>query len=272
MKAVVIIPTRMAATRFPRKPLHKICGMPMIEHVFRRCVYAIGQESVWVATCDEEIKSVCQDFGANVIMTSSEHVRCTDRVAEAARSIDCDIVINVQGDEPVLDPKAIQQVLEPFRNNGGCLASNLIQRIDINQEDPNNYNLVKVAFNQNREALYFSREPIPTSKRNEDIKREYYKQIGLMAFRKDFLQIFSSLSPTPLECAESVDMLRVLEHGYPLNLVETQSKFFSVDIPADIYPVEEALKKDPLFFQYSRQLFTPKGDDLTRLSSNEGHT
>ena len=118
MKVAVLIPTRMAATRFPGKPLAKIMGMTMIEHVFQRCALAVGKESVWIATCDREIEEVAHGFGAKVIMTSNTHVRCTDRIAEAARSIQgVDIAINVQGDEPVLDPESLHQVLQPFRDN-----------------------------------------------------------------------------------------------------------------------------------------------------------
>jgi 3-deoxy-manno-octulosonate cytidylyltransferase (CMP-KDO synthetase) len=239
----------MAAQRFPGKPLTKIAGMTMIEHVYRRCAISVGAEAVWIATCDRSIEDAAKTFGAKVIMTADTHVRCTDRVAEAARKLDSDIVINVQGDEPVLDPESLNQVLRPFRENSGCLASNLIQKINPASEDPKNYNIVKVVFNKNKQALYFSREPIPSPQRT-DVKREYFKQIGLIAFRRDFLETFSKLAPTPLEAAESVDMLRMLEHGYTLDLVETQSRFLSVDIPGDVPPVEEALKHDPNFAKY----------------------
>jgi 3-deoxy-manno-octulosonate cytidylyltransferase (CMP-KDO synthetase) len=249
MKVAVIIPSRMAASRFPGKPLAKICGMPMIQHVYERCALEFGRDSVWIATCDEAIRQAGEGFGAQVVMTADTHVRCTDRVEEAARKIDADVVINVQGDEPVLDPSSLRLVLRPFEENKDCLASNLIQRIDPSVEDPKSYNLVKVVFNKKNHALYFSREAIPTGQRT-DFPREYYKQLGIMAFRKDFLELFSRLAPTPYEIIESCDMMRLVEHGYTLHFVKSESRSLSVDVPADIPPVEEALRVDPVFRRY----------------------
>ncbi len=250
LKTAVIIPCRMAATRFPGKPLTPILGLPMIEHVYKRCVLAVGADSVWIATCDSEIEEAAKKFHAPVIMTANTHTRCTDRVAEAALKINADIIVNVQGDEPVLNPQAIHDVLKPFKENKNCYASNLIQKINPEIENPTNYNIVKVVFNNQRNALYFSREPIPTQQRASEIP-QYFKQLGVMAFSRSFLQIFSKLPQTPLEILESVDMLRVLEHGYALQCVETQFQALAIDVPQDIPPVEEALKKDSYFKQYS---------------------
>jgi 3-deoxy-manno-octulosonate cytidylyltransferase (CMP-KDO synthetase) len=252
MKVAVMIPTRLAASRFPRKPLVQIMGMPMIEHVYRRAALAIDPKNVFIATCDEEIKTVCEGFGAKVIMTSDQHVRCTDRIAEAAKGLDFDVIVNVQGDEPVLDPACIDLLLKPFRTNSECVASNLIKRLDLKIDDPHNYNSVKVTFNKDLEALYFSREAIPTVRKNPDVPRTYFKQTGIMAFSASFLQTFTKLSPTPLEAAESVDMLRMLEHGYKLQLVESESKFLAIDVPEDLKPVEDALAIDPVFKKYKK--------------------
>jgi 3-deoxy-manno-octulosonate cytidylyltransferase (CMP-KDO synthetase) len=248
MKVAAIIPARMAASRFPGKPLARIAGIPMIEHVYRRCQLAEGIDSIWVATCDPEIADVVRGFGGQAIMTSDQHVRCTDRIAEAARSIACDVVINVQGDEPLLDPVSLTQVLGPFRTNPDCLASNLVQEIE-DRQDIASYNVVKAVFDVRGRALYFSRLPIPNLERAPR-GQKYYKQVGIIAFRKSFLDTFSHLPPTPLEKAESVDMLRALEHGYPLDLVESKSLFLGVDVPEDVPRVERALTHDKSTHRY----------------------
>lgn len=252
LSVAIMIPTRLAATRFPRKPLAMIAGMTMIEHVYRRAALALNSKSTFIATCDEEIKHVAEGFGAQVIMTSDKHVRCTDRIAEAANGMKVDVVVNVQGDEPVLDPGCIEQLLGPFRSNPKCLATNLIKRLDPGVDDPKNYNTVKVAFNNKLEAMYFSREPIPTPQRNADVPRVYYKQTGIMAFEANFLQTFTNLTPTPLEAAESCDMLRMVEHGYKLQFVESNAQFLSIDVPGDVGPVEAALAVDPIFSKYRK--------------------
>jgi 3-deoxy-manno-octulosonate cytidylyltransferase (CMP-KDO synthetase) len=250
MKVAVVIPSRMAASRFPGKPLAKISGIPLVTHVYHRSVLAVGAESVWVATCDREIADAIAAVGGRAIMTSDKHERCTDRIAEAARQIKADVVVNIQGDEPVLNPDDISLVLSAFSKDKNCVASNLIQKLDAAQEDPANYNSVKVVFDRNMRALYFSREAIPTPQRTK-VPRQYYKQTGIMAFRADFLQTFSNLEPTPLEKAESVDMMRMLEHGYPLQLIETRSRLVSVDVPSDVALAEAALASDPHFSKYS---------------------
>ncbi|RYZ83193.1 MAG: 3-deoxy-manno-octulosonate cytidylyltransferase [Proteobacteria bacterium] len=252
MKVAVVIPTRMAASRFPGKPLTPIMGIPMVEHVYRRCSLAVPTESIFIATCDREIYELGRSWGANVIMTSDQHVRCTDRVAEAMKNFDGDVVVNVQGDEPVLDPDCIKQVLSAFGKDAKCLASNLIQKMNVTDDDPGNYNTVKVVFNQKLEALYLSREPIPTPKKSDAEPRHYYKQTGIMAFNRQFLQTFTHLPPTPLEKIESVDMLRLIEHGFKLQFVDSPSKFYSVDIPSDVKKVEEALLADVHFQLYRR--------------------
>jgi 3-deoxy-manno-octulosonate cytidylyltransferase (CMP-KDO synthetase) len=249
MKVAVIIPSRMAASRFPNKPLAKISGIPLVAHVYHRCVLAVGADAVTVATCDREIADAITSLGGRAVMTSDKHERCTDRIAEAAKKITADIVVNVQGDEPVLNPDDIRLVLSPFEKQRDCVASNLIQKLDTNQEDPANYNSVKVVFDRNMKALYFSREPIPSPQKTK-APRSYFRQTGIMAFRADFLQTFSKLAPTPLEAAESVDMLRMLEHGYPLQLIETKSRLVSVDVPGDVALAEQALAADPHFIKY----------------------
>jgi 3-deoxy-manno-octulosonate cytidylyltransferase (CMP-KDO synthetase) len=225
MKAVAIIPTRMAATRFPNKPLAPILGLPMIEHVRRRVSMCKDLDDVIVATCDKEIREVVEAAGGKVIMTSDAHERCTDRIAEASRSINADIVINVQGDEPLVMPHMMTDVIRPLIDDSELVSVNLVLRIE-NDEEFENPNTCKVVTNRFGELLYISREPIPSSK------------------------IFTKLEPTPLEKIESVDMNRAVEHGYRVKIVETKGQMIGVDVPTDIKRVEEILKSDSLVEKY----------------------
>ncbi len=249
MKAVAIIPARMAATRFPNKPLAMILGLPMIEHVRRRVSMCTELDEVIVATCDKEIREVVEAAGGKVIMTSDTHERCTDRIAEAAGTIDANVIINVQGDEPLVLPEMINEVINPFWDDNELPCVNLVTRIvdDDEFEDPN---APKVVTNRFGELLYISREPIPSKKKANNIDYIKLKQLGIISFRSDFLQIFTKLEPTPLEKVESVDMNRAVEHGYRVKIIETKGQMFGVDVPTDIKRVEEILKSDPLVEKY----------------------
>jgi 3-deoxy-manno-octulosonate cytidylyltransferase (CMP-KDO synthetase) len=249
MKIVAIIPARMEATRFPGKPLALILGLPMIEHVRRRVSMSKILYEVIVATSNEEIKNVVSAAGGKVIMTSAFHERCTDRVAEAATKIKSDIVINVQGDEPLVMPEMINEVVQPLLDDSELSSVNLVSRImDIDEfEDPN---APKVVTNRFGDLLYISREAIPSRKKahtNDYIK---LKQLGIIALRSDFLQVFTKLEPTPLEQIESVDMMRAVEHGYRVKIVETKTRLIGVDVPEDIKRVENILAIDPLVKKY----------------------
>lgn len=248
MKIAAIIPARMAATRFPNKPLALILGMPMIEHVRRRVEMSDVLNDVVVATCDNEIRDVVEANGGKVIMTKSTYERCTDRIEEAAHSIDADVVINVQGDEPLVTPSMLHDLIVPFKEDDSVLSANLVSLITDDNEfqDPN---APKVVSNLKNEILYISREPIP-SKRKYKGTYNRYKQLGLIAFRKDFLHTFSQLEPTPLEEIESVDMMRAIEHGYIVKMVETRSILQGVDVPSDIEKVEKLLSNDSLLPLY----------------------
>lgn len=249
MKAVAIIPARMAATRFPNKPLVPILGLPMIEHVRRRVSMCTHLDDVIVATCDKEIRKVVESSGGKVIMTSDTHERCTDRIAEAAGTIDADVIINVQGDEPLVLPEMMSEVINPFWDDNKLPCVNLVTRIvdDDEFEDPN---APKVVTNCFGELLYISREPIPSKKKADNTNYIRLKQLGIISFRSDFLKIFTKLEPTPLEKIESVDMNRAVEHGYRVKIVETKGQMIGVDVPTDIKRVEEILKFDPLIEKY----------------------
>jgi len=240
-KIAVIIPARMASSRFPGKPLANILDLPMIEHVRRRVSLCDFVNDIYVATCDEKIREVVESYGGKVIMTAATHERCTDRVEEAARVLDSDIVVNVQGDEPLILPRAVQDVARPLAERDDALCSCLIYPI-TNLDDLNNINVVKAVLDRNDWVMYFSRSPIPNFKTNEDYP--LHKESGIRAFQTGFLHQYSRLAPTPLERAESVDMLRVLEHGYRLLGIVTPYVTYGVDTPGDIAKVERWLIED----------------------------
>lgn len=245
MKAIGVIPARMGSSRFPGKPLAEICGRTMIEHVCCRSALSKKLDSLYVATCDKEIYDVALAFGGKPIMTDTCHERCTDRVAEAIRSIPCDIVVIIQGDEPLVTPDMIDEAIAPMISDPDIMCINLMADIETD-DDFNDPNEVKVVVDRKGDALYFSREPIPSVKKGaRGFPR--YKQVCIMPFRRDFLFTYTSLPPTPLENIESVDMLRILEHGYPVRMIHTGARTCSVDTMEDLRYVETLMEKDPLF-------------------------
>lgn len=251
MNTVAIVPARMAATRFPGKPLVPLLGLPMIEHVRRRVLLSPSVDEVIVATCDEEIMEVVEKAGGKAVMTSDKHERCTDRIAEAARKLKLDarVVINVQGDEPLLIPDMMDKVAGPLLEDPELPAVNLVTPI-IDQEEFLDPNAPKVVINLQGDLLYISREPIPSAKKTDDHGYLKLKQLGIIAFGADFLQTFTKLMPTPLEVVESVDMNRALEHGYRVKAVQVTQRMIGVDVPSQVAMVEELLRKDPLTAEY----------------------
>lgn len=254
MKIIGIIPARMSSSRFPGKPLAKIHQIPMVSHVYNRSKMSKIMEQVYVATCDNEIQQYCLDNKINVVMTKDTHERASDRAAEAMLKIEqstgqkADIVVMIQGDEPMLVPRMIDLVVEPMLQNEYILVVNLMSRLKsrTEHEDPNE---VKVVVDNDNFALYFSREPIPSRKKGaKDIPM--FKQVCLIPFRRDFLLKFNKLVPTSLEIIESVDMLRVLEHGYKVKMVVSEYDTYSVDTPEDLENVEKLMTNDPLVDEY----------------------
>ena len=240
-RVVAVIPVRMGSSRFPGKPLAQLHGLPMIEHVFRRAQLCDQLDAVYVATCDEEIRAVAQDFGATVIMTSATHERATERVAEAAEHFASDIIVMIQGDEPMITSEMIAASLQPFRSDRSLCCVNLVHRITSQREfiDPNT---IKVVADLNDDALYFSRSPIPKID-VEQSNVKVFKQVCVIPFRRECLREFARLSPTPLERAESIDMLRLLEHGMSVRLVETHVITHAVDTPEDLQLVETLMNE-----------------------------
>jgi 3-deoxy-manno-octulosonate cytidylyltransferase (CMP-KDO synthetase) len=240
VKAVAILPARMGSTRFPGKPLAKLLGKPMIQHVWERVSRAKGLSDVLVATCDVEIANACKSFGAPFVMTSDKHERASDRIAEAAKSVKSDIYVMVQGDEPMTVPAMIEESLAPFSDpKVACV--NLAGRIESEAEFDDR-NCIKVVLDLQGDALCFSREPIPTRRIGPWGSFAAWKQVCVIPFRADALARFASLSPTPLEKAESVDMMRFLEHGVKVRMVPTVHASHAVDTPQDLARVEGLMK------------------------------
>ena len=249
MKIVAIIPARMGATRFPGKPMADILGLPMIEHIRRRVALNENLHRVIVATCDQEIYDAVVAGGGEAAMTSDKHERCTDRVAEAAANVDADIIINVQGDEPFVNPALLNDLVQPLLDEPELVSTNLLGKI-ISDEEFETVNEVKTVLDLAGNVIYFSREPIPSKKKAGGAHYEKYKQLGLIAFRKDFLLKFTALPETPLERIESVDMMRVLEHGYKIRGIITEERTVSVDTPEELQEAIRLMQNDKLRSRY----------------------
>lgn len=237
----VVIPARMASSRYPGKPLASIMGLPLIEHVRRRALLAEQADLVVVATCDIEIMDAVENAGGKAVMTKNTHERCTDRIEEAITHLTGDIIVMVQGDEPLLIPAAIADVAAPLLADPGVDIVNLLSPLE-SEEDYSNPNIVKAACNLKGDVMYFSRAAIPYFR--EKNKVPVYRQTGIMAFRREVLEKFSSLPETPLERTESIDMFRAIEHGLRIAGVVTNYATIGVDMPIDVGLVETVLQND----------------------------
>jgi 3-deoxy-manno-octulosonate cytidylyltransferase (CMP-KDO synthetase) len=235
LQVVAVIPARFASTRFPGKPLADIDGRTMIEHVYRRAEASPVVSRVIVATDDLRIATAVAGFGGNVRLTRADHLSATDRLAEVASTLDCDIVVNVQGDEPLLDSRAIAEAVAPFTDPALSMTT-LYHRIS-NPADLTNPNIVKVVLDRAGFAMYFSRAPIPFARDPRGGWPPLYRHIGLYAYRRRALLVLAALDPTPLERAESLEQLRALEHGIRIKAVETAYDSIGVDTPEDLEQV-----------------------------------
>ncbi len=253
MNVIGIIPARMGSSRYPGKPLEKIHGMPMIGHCYHRTAMAIGNDKTYVATCDSEIYNYILSIGGNVIMTANSHTRATTRAAEALERIEVetgkvvDVVVMVQGDEPLINPKTIKEVIPHFQDQSINIV-NIMSRLPTKEafEDENN---VKVVVSNSNNALYFSRESIPSPWKGwENIPR--YMQTGIIAFRRDTLIDFNAMEETELEQIESVDMNRVLETGGKIRMVLTDEITIGVDVPEELVAVEKILVGNNVMKEY----------------------
>ena len=237
MNIIAVIPARFESSRFPGKPLSDICGKPMIQWVYERTYRTRGLHSVFVATDDARIYKSVEEFGGVAVLTSKEHVCGTDRVAECASILginDQDIVLNIQGDEPLISPEMIENLIDCFDDPTVNMAT-LAKRI-FSQEEINDPNIVKVVMNLKRDALLFSRSPLPFNRDKETIA-PYFKHVGVYGYRKHFLDCVSRMQQGVLERLESLEQLRVLENGYPIRVAETEYDCHGVDTPDDLKTV-----------------------------------
>jgi 3-deoxy-manno-octulosonate cytidylyltransferase (CMP-KDO synthetase) len=244
MNIIAFIPSRYDSMRFPGKPLAPIAGEPMIRHVFRCAASCPEISQVYVATDDDRISQCVDNFGGKAIMTAKEHISGTDRINEAAQRLRLnkeDLIVNIQGDQPIFNPGIISEMIAPLVRDRDIPMATLKYRItDINEIE--NINIVKVVTDNAGFALYFSRHPIPFC-RDQGSSADHYKHLGLYAFRKGFLEKFNRLPVGRLEVAEKLEQLRALENGFKIKVVETASDSIEVDTPEDIKRVEDLIKR-----------------------------
>jgi 3-deoxy-manno-octulosonate cytidylyltransferase (CMP-KDO synthetase) len=241
-KIVAFIPARFPSTRFPGKPLARISGKPLIQHVYERARACPDLDETYVATDDQRIYACVERFGGRAIMTAEDHQSGTDRIAEAAERLNVGpraIVVNIQGDQPLFQPSILTDLIRPLNKDRTIPMSTLMYEIEEDKEiqDPNN---VKVVVDTNGYALYFSRLPIPFV-RDKGSAAHYYKHIGIYAYRNEFLLTFTKLPYGKLEEIEKLEQLRALEHGFRIKVIETPFDSTEVDVPEDIIEVERQL-------------------------------
>ena len=241
-KILGVIPARFASTRFPGKVLAQISSKTMLQHVYERACQARYLTSTIVATDDQRILEEARRFGAIVRMTRADHLSGTDRAAEIASSENADIVVNIQGDEPLIDPCAIDAAILPLIHESSVVMSTLKKRIEFAPEI-DNPNVVKVVTDAAGDAIYFSRCPIPYVR--DGGSACYFKHVGLYAYRRDFLLAYSGLPVGPLERAEKLEQLRALENGYRIRVVETEYESLGVDTPEDLERVSQLFRHFP---------------------------
>ncbi len=248
---IAVIPARFGSTRFPGKSLALIREKPMIQWVYEGTKRSRLVSRVVVATDDERIRNVVSGFGGDAVMTSPDHPTGTDRIAEVVRSLECEIVVNVQGDEPLIHPDMIDEAVKPLVEDTTIPMGTVCRKIDSRDEvfDPN---VVKVVFDRRGFALYFSRAPIPWDRdrwsgkesfHDLDLTGHLYKHIGLYVYRRDFLLQFAVMPQTPLEGTEKLEQLRALESGYRIRTVVTEHESFGVDIPGDLSKILKRLEE-----------------------------
>jgi 3-deoxy-manno-octulosonate cytidylyltransferase (CMP-KDO synthetase) len=241
MEVIGVIPARYSSTRFEGKVLADILGKPMLQHVWERAKQALTLDDLIIACDNELVASAAKGFGAKVILTSKDHICGSDRIIEVVNPLDVKIIINIQGDEPLIHPMMIDSVARSLLDDKRITMATLMKKIEDPKdiEDPN---VVKVVVDKNNFALYFSRAPIPHLAENSDIKEPiYYKHIGLYGYTKDFLFTFKNLPVSNLEKIEKLEQLRVLEEGFRIKVIETKHDTIGVDTPADLEKLKNYL-------------------------------
>lgn len=243
MKFLGVIPSRYASTRLEGKPLKDICGHTMIEWVYKRTKLS-NLDEVVVATDDERIYKEVEKFGGKAILTRKDHENGTSRIAEVCEKYsDYDVIVNVQGDEPLIEPDMINSIIESFKNDSTISMSTLKYKLD-KMEDIENPNYVKVITDKKGYALYFSRSVIPYP-RKLDVQN-YYKHVGIYGYKREFVIEYAKMEPTPLELSESLEQLRALENGYRIKVMETPYKILGVDTQEELEKVREYIKNNGL--------------------------
>ncbi len=246
-----VIPARMASSRFPGKPLKPLLGLPLVLHVYERCRRSTRVSRTVVATCDEAIRAAVEAYGGEAVMTADTHPGCVDRTDEAVRHIAAaapadSLVIMVQGDEILVTPGMVDAIADDYAKSGAPVV-NLASRM-TRSGDHDDPNTVKVVADLAGNALFFSRSPIPSRARTSQVPM--FQQTGIIGFAKSFLRTFGELSRTPMEIAEGIDMLRVIEHGYRVRIVFTDRETLGVDTPADLARAEQILETDAIAASY----------------------
>lgn len=248
---LAVIPARFGSTRFPGKSLFLIKDRPMIQWVYERASRSRFIDRVIVATDDDRIRNAVAAFGGEVVMTSRDHQTGTDRIAEVVRTIQCDLVVNVQGDEPLIEPDMIDEAIAPLAHDRSIVMGTICRRIE-DRGEAFDTNVVKVVMDRDGFALYFSRAPIPWDRdrwsstdclRDLQLTSPLYKHMGLYVYRRDFLLTYASLPQTSLEQHEKLEQLRVLEHGHKIKVIVTRHESFGVDIPDDLSKILQRLQE-----------------------------
>tara|TARA_R110001606_G_scaffold355312_1_gene506196 strand:- start:25041 stop:25781 length:741 start_codon:yes stop_codon:yes gene_type:complete len=241
MKTIIVIPARYQSSRFPGKPLVKLLGNPMVQWVAELSARAVGQQNVYIATDDTKIQTAVLNMGYQVVMTSGTCLTGTDRLAEVAQQIDADIYINVQGDEPLVNPEDILKVIEAKKANPNEVINGYA--IIGEDEDPNSVNIPKVIFTEDKRLIYMSRKAIPGFKDTKNTPQHYYKQVCIYAFsQQELLEYGVYGKKSALEQSEDIEIIRFLEWHQPIRMVQTRPGSLAVDVPEDVAKVETALK------------------------------
>ena len=240
LKIIGVIPARYKSSRFPGKPLVDICGKPMRWWVYQQAMKVHEFDKVYVATDDERIKAACDEHNMNVIMTSDRHQTGSDRVAEVASKVEGDLFINIQGDEPVINPEMIQEVISIFFEDETVTFGSLKKEI-TDPEEIRAASTVKVVTDQKGDAMYFSRSVIPSNIKDGQMAR-VFRHVGIYAYKREFLEAFSKMTQTELELGEGIEPLRAMERGYKMRLKETKHSSIGVDLPEHIEKVERVIQ------------------------------
>ncbi|MES2064261.1 MAG: 3-deoxy-manno-octulosonate cytidylyltransferase [Bacteroidota bacterium] len=241
MKAIIVIPARLKSTRLPRKVLLDLGGKPVIQRVYEACLKATLHHEVWIAADNDEVFNICKGFTPNVLMTKEEHPSGTDRIAEVIESITCDIVVNVQGDEPFFDAGIIDRLITALQQSDAAMASVCAPVANIGEL--HNPNLVKVITDVNDNAIYFSRLAIPFSrdKKVDDVS-VYKKHMGVYAYKASFLKEFITMPVSFLESTEKLEQLRAIENGYKIKMIEVKGIEKGIDTPEDLELARKKIK------------------------------